>query len=107
MTTGTGGSESHSHQGGSSYSPSHRSRRHHLGRNAGLPIPNIINNLRRVLQERDVSQRELARMIGRERAHVCKLVNSKCPNPTLRTVILIAAALDCTVDDLFRLEDAP
>jgi len=68
-----------------------------------IEVPKLVNLLRNELRERGVSQAELARRLGRAREQVCQLVNDPEPNPSLRTALAIAAALDAPVEKLYRL----
>ena len=73
-----------------------------------MPLPVGKMRVRNLLRERlaalGLNQGEVARIVGRNRVQVCQLVNEDNPNPKLRFVLLLAAALGTTVEDLFQLE---
>ena len=64
---------------------------------------NLNNKLREVRQSKNLSQEELARLIGTTRQTIIS-IEKKQFNPTTKLAILLSVALDCKVEDLFYLE---
>jgi len=61
-----------------------------------LAISAFTNDVARVMDEKGVSQSELARRLGVSRARVSQLMQHKS-SPTLRTMVEVATALGCEV----------
>ena len=61
------------------------------------------NKLKETRVAKNLSQEELARMIGTTRQTIIS-IEKKQFNPTTKLAILLAVALDCKVEDLFYLE---
>lgn len=61
------------------------------------------NKLKETRVAKNLSQEELARMVGTTRQTIIS-IEKKQFNPTTKLVILLAVALDCKVEDLFYLE---
>lgn len=61
------------------------------------------NKLKEVRQSKNLSQEELARLIGTTRQTIIS-IEKKQFNPTTKLAILLSVALDCKVEDLFFLE---
>lgn len=64
----------------------------------------ISNNIAKILQAQDRSQRDLARHIGMEEASLSRIINGHS-HPSARTMLNIAKGLDCTVEEVFSLSD--
>jgi transcriptional regulator with XRE-family HTH domain len=64
------------------------------GFNCEEMVFDYVNDIRRVMKEQGVSQTELARRLGRSRSYVSQVLNYT-PNLTLKSLALIALALDC------------
>ena len=58
-------------------------------------------NMRRIRNEKDMSQGDICRALNLDRAHVCNIENGK-QNPTLDTIAKIAKALGVTSDQLLK-----
>ena len=63
----------------------------------------LSNKLKETRVAKDLSQEELARMIGTTRQTIIS-IEKKQFNPTTKLAILLSIALDCKVEDLFYLE---
>ena len=61
------------------------------------------NNLKQRRLEKNLSQEELARLVGTTRQTIIA-IEKKQFNPTTKLSILLSLALDCKVEDLFYLE---
>ena len=61
------------------------------------------NKLRETRVAKNLSQEELARMVGTTRQTIIS-IEKKQFNPTTKLAILLSLALDCKVEDLFYLE---
>jgi len=61
------------------------------------------NKLKETRVAKNLSQEELARMIGTTRQTIIS-IEKKQFNPTTKLAILLSIALDCKVEDLFYLE---
>lgn len=61
------------------------------------------NKLKEKRQEKNLSQEQLARLIGTTRQTIIA-IEKKQFNPTTKLAILLSVALDCKVEDLFYLE---
>lgn len=61
------------------------------------------NKLKETRVAKNLSQEELARMIGTTRQTIIS-IEKKQFNPTTKLAILLSLALDCKVEDLFYLE---
>lgn len=55
--------------------------------------------IRKALEERGVSQYELAKRLGLQTQHITKMVKPEF-NPTFKTLTRIAEAVGCSVSDL-------
>ena len=60
------------------------------------------NNIHKVIQEKNMTQGDLAQKVGIRREYVNRIINCKI-TPSVPLGIRIARALDLTVEDLFIL----
>lgn len=60
----------------------------------------IGEKVKKLLQDKDMTQEELARKADIPYATLLKIVNGSVQNPTVNTMQKLAAALDVSVDDL-------
>ncbi len=58
-------------------------------------------NLQKLRAEKDLSQAELAKMLGVKRSTVCNYENGY-REPQFKTLILLADLLGCSIDELLR-----
>ena len=58
-------------------------------------------NIRKIRSEKNISQKELADMIGSSQMNICRY-EIGIRNPSLQTAKAIAKALDCTIDELLE-----
>lgn len=63
----------------------------------------LSNKLKETRVAKNLSQEELARMVGTTRQTIIS-IEKKQFNPTTKLAILLSLALDCKVEDLFYLE---
>lgn len=61
------------------------------------------NNIYRVILEKNMTQADLARMIGVKREYVNRIINRKV-TPTIPLGLRIANALEKSMEDLFILQ---
>lgn len=61
----------------------------------------LLNRIRVVLAEKDMTNKQLAELVGKDPAVVSKWVTNTT-QPNVETLILIANALEVSVDDLLR-----
>lgn len=61
----------------------------------------LINRIRVVLAEKDMTNKQLAELVGKDPAVVSKWVTNKT-QPNVETLIQIANALEVSVDELLR-----
>ncbi len=61
------------------------------------------NNIYRVILSRDMTQANLARMVGVKREYMNRIINRKV-TPTVPLGMRIAKALDLPMEDLFIIE---
>jgi len=64
----------------------------------------VINRLRAIREEMEVSRAELARRIGKSPRYLGFLETGKVERPRVDTCLTIARALGCYVEDLWKLE---
>lgn len=76
-----------------------------VGVNWGRPMKAVINELRAVLAERQLSQTDLAELSGVSYTTIRRL-GRRDGNPRLDDALRICGALSVQVEDLFRLTDA-
>ena len=62
----------------------------------------VSENIRRIRQEKDISQDRLSKDADLSLNTVVKLENDESPNPTVDTLEKIAKALGVTVTELFK-----
>ena len=60
----------------------------------------IGDKIKKLIQEKDMTQEELARKADIPYATLLKIVNGSVQNPTVNTMQKLAVALDVSVDDL-------
>lgn len=60
----------------------------------------LASNLRRIRHDRGLSQTALARSAGLWTTHVQALENGRIKKPLLPTIVALADALDCSLDEL-------
>ena len=60
----------------------------------------IGEKIKNLIQEKDMTQEELARKADIPYATLLKIVNGSVQNPTVKTMQKLAIALDVSVDDL-------
>ena len=63
----------------------------------------LSNKLKETRVAKNLSQEELARLVGTTRQTIIS-IEKKQFNPTTKLAILLSLALDCKVEDLFYLE---
>jgi transcriptional regulator with XRE-family HTH domain len=61
----------------------------------------VANHVYKVMQAQGVSQAELARRLGKSRAHVCKILGGGA-NLTLDSLAALSAALNCRLEVCFK-----
>ncbi len=61
------------------------------------------NNIYLIIQEKKMTQGELAKMVGVRREYINRIINQKI-TPTIPLGVRIAKALNTKVEDLFILE---
>lgn len=64
----------------------------------------LINRIRVVLAEKDMTNKQLAELVGKDPAVVSKWVTNKT-QPNVETLIQIANALEVSVDELLRTDN--
>ena len=64
----------------------------------------LINRIRVVLAEKDMTNKQLAGLVGKDPAVVSKWVTNKT-QPNVETLIQIANALEVSVDELLRTDN--
>jgi transcriptional regulator with XRE-family HTH domain len=64
----------------------------------------LINRIRVVLAEKDMTNKQLAELVGKDPAVVSKWVTNKT-QPNVETLIQIANALKVSVDELLRTDN--
>lgn len=64
----------------------------------------LINRIRVVLAEKDMTNKQLAELVGKDPAVVPKWVTNKT-QPNVETLIQIANALEVSVDELLRTDN--
>jgi DNA-binding XRE family transcriptional regulator len=62
------------------------------------------NNIYRVIIEKEMTQADLARMVGVKREYVNRIINRKV-TPTVPLGMRIANALEVSMEDLFIIEN--
>jgi transcriptional regulator with XRE-family HTH domain len=65
-------------------------------------MPNIGKNIKKLREEREISQDRLSKLADISSNTVAKLELDDSPNPTIETLRKIARALNVEVDDLIR-----
>ena len=60
----------------------------------------LAERIQHVMDERDVTQADLARMTGMTTSNIAYIVNGKTKDPRLSSVMLIAEALDVSLNYL-------
>lgn len=60
----------------------------------------MANNLRKIRRLKDLSQEELAQMIGMSRTYLSDIENDK-RTPSVKTSLKLADALQTSVEDIF------
>ena len=63
----------------------------------------LLNRIRVVLAEKDMNNKQLAELLGKDQAVVSKWVTNT-NQPNVETLIQIAKVLEVSVDDLLRTE---
>ena len=58
-------------------------------------------NLKRIRTEKGISQGDIVRSVGIDRAFVSNIENGKT-NPTLATIVILAKAINVSVDELLK-----
>ena len=58
-------------------------------------------NLKRIRTEKGISQGDIVRSVGIDRAFVSNIENGKT-NPTLATIVKLAKAINVSVDELLK-----
>lgn len=58
-------------------------------------------NLKRIRKEKDISQGDIVRSLGMDRAFISNIENGKT-NPTLATIAKLAKALGVPIEDLIK-----
>ena len=58
-------------------------------------------NIQRIRTERGISQRELAKKVGITQAMICQ-IEREIRNPSLQVAAIIAATLNCNLEDLLQ-----
>jgi putative transcriptional regulator len=61
------------------------------------------NNIYRLIREKDMTQGDLAKMVGVRREYINRIINKKI-TPTVPLGMRIAHALEVTMEDLFTVE---
>lgn len=56
--------------------------------------------LNEILKKKNISQYRLAQLSGLDRGHISKIVRGGAKHPTIDTMIMIADALDVSLDEL-------
>ena len=64
-----------------------------------------LNRTQEVMAERMVSNKELGEMLNKDTATISRWVTNTS-QPTLESLIKIAKALKCDIDDLVRMDDS-
>jgi transcriptional regulator with XRE-family HTH domain len=62
----------------------------------------VSENIRRIRQEKDISQDRLSKDADLSLGTIVKMENDESPNPTVDTLEKIAKALGVTVTELFK-----
>jgi len=62
----------------------------------------IGDNLKEVLEERDMSQYRLAKISGISSSYICELIGGKYKNPTMEVLIALSKALGISVSKLIK-----
>lgn len=65
----------------------------------------ITNRLQALRWKKGWTQRELAKHSGVSHSLICLIENEDRPNPTITNVLLLAEALNVTVEEIFYLTD--
>jgi len=60
------------------------------------------NSIAAILRKKRKSQGWLAQAAGIDKPNLCRIVNGKTKNPSVRTAIKIAKVLGMSVEDLWR-----
>lgn len=60
--------------------------------------------IREIRESKNLSQLKLAHMTGLTQAFVCELETGR-KNPSISSLVKVAKALDCSIDDLLSDED--
>ena len=66
-------------------------------------MANIITNLKEYRKAKNISQQELAQLVGVRRETIVHLENNRY-NPSLEMALKIAEIFDCHVEELFQLK---
>lgn len=61
-------------------------------------------NIKTIASERKISQSKLSELSGVEVTYLNRIFRNKAHNPSLKVIIRIAIALDCTIDELLKCE---
>ena len=62
--------------------------------------------LKDVRQKKGISQNELSRIANVSQSLICDIENGKVKNPGVQTMLQLAKALECSLDDLVDIEAA-
>ena len=61
---------------------------------------NLSSNFKRIVQERKLSYRTLAKETGISASRLCDIANGKNSNPGIKIVYILAKTLNVTLDEL-------
>lgn len=62
------------------------------------------NNIKQLRIEQGLSQKQLAKLSHLSLSYICHLENGSRKNPTFKTMVNIAKALNKDVNELFKIE---
>lgn len=63
----------------------------------------VADHVYEIMQEQDLTQADLARRLGKSRAHVCKILGGA--NLTIDTIAALGVALNCQVAIFFEVQE--
>lgn len=66
---------------------------------------NCMNNIRKIREEKGMKQIDLAQTIGISVGYLCHLENGTRDNPSMRTMVKIAKALNRSIEEIFTFSD--
>lgn len=64
-----------------------------------------MNNIRKIREEKGMKQIDLAQTIGISVGYLCHLENETRNNPSMRTMVKIAKALNRSIEEIFTFSD--